>query len=85
MLSPPGSVAKLKHDSSSSASCVVEIVSVVDGKGKAVPLPPNQTTPLTLVLDAGAYDLTLRHGTTRTVRTQVGAASLTTPMPIPAG
>ncbi len=61
-----------------------EIVSAVDSNGKSVTLPTNQT-PVTLVLDAGTYDFTLRNGTTRTVRAQVSASGVTKLPPLDFG
>jgi hypothetical protein len=62
-----------------------EIVSIVDGSGAKQPVPPNQMTPFVLAVPAGDYQITLRNGSSRTVRVRVPASGSATIPPVDFG
>jgi serine/threonine protein kinase len=54
-----------------------EIVSIVEAGGKRLEIDGRQTTPFTLVVDAGQYEVTLKNGTTKTVHAEVRSSGVT--------
>ena len=59
-----------------------EVLKIVDTAGTAQALSPNATTPLFLTLPPGDYDITLKNGTSRTIKAHVDAAGISQPPPV---
>ena len=62
-----------------------EVVDIVDAAGIRRTLPPNATTPIFLELPPGDYDITLKNGSSRSVKVQVKAGEITQPAPLDFG
>jgi hypothetical protein len=62
-----------------------EVVDIVDAAGTRQTLPPNAATPIFLELPPGDYDITLKNGSSRSVKARVKAGEITQPAPLDFG
>jgi len=62
-----------------------DVVEIVDAEGTRQTLPPNASTPIVLELPPGDYSITLKNGSSRSLKARVDAGGTTRPAPVDFG